>query len=156
MDVSKRKIRKHIQINSESHTENLKTLYSHNLFFYKLPPLQNITLDKFEEIALERLSVLRILENANAKNLQILSNEWKSDVISEIKVAHHKNYLYLIDTNTENIPNNDQDVLLARYYDYVSHFILRLVYCRSQELKKWFLLREIELFKLEFATKIKK
>lgn len=73
-------------------------------------------------------------------------------MISEIKVAHHKNYLYLIDTNTENIPNNDQDVLLARYYDYVSHFILRLVYCRSQELKKWFLLREIELFKLKFAT----
>lgn len=153
MNATKRRSRKHIQINSDSHSD-LKTLFPQNIYFYKLPPLQDIMLDKFEEIALERLSVLRILENANAKNLTILSDEWKSDVLSEIKVAHHKNYLNLIykDTSAKKIPINEDEILLSRYYDYVSHFILRLVYCRSKELKKWFLLREIELFKLKFAT----
>lgn len=36
--------------------------------------------------------------------------------------------------------------------DHFSHFILRLAYCRSEDLRRWFLQNEIELFKWRFAN----
>jgi len=39
----------------------------------------------------------------------------------------------------------------ARKRDLCSHFILRLIYCKSDELRKWFINREIELFKLRWS-----
>lgn len=150
MDIRKRKSRKHIQINSESNTESLKSLYPQNICFYTSPPFQDITLDKFKAIALERLSVLRILDNANMKNVP--SSEWKNVVLSEIALTNLENYSHLLSNKTDKTLIDEKSILLARYNDYVSHFILRLVYCRSQELKSWFIFREIELFILKFST----
>jgi len=39
----------------------------------------------------------------------------------------------------------------AKKRDLCSHFILRLVYCKSDDLRKWFINREIELFKLRWS-----
>ena len=36
--------------------------------------------------------------------------------------------------------------------DHFSHFILRLAYCRSEDLRRWFLQNEIELFKWRFVN----
>ncbi|EFJ45195.1 hypothetical protein VOLCADRAFT_64063 [Volvox carteri f. nagariensis] len=36
--------------------------------------------------------------------------------------------------------------------DLISHFVLRLAYCRTAELRKWFLAQECELFRLKFGT----
>lgn len=44
---------------------------------------------------------------------------------------------------------NDLD-FQARRADHISHFILRLAYCRSEDLRRWFLNREMEWFKLKF------
>lgn len=38
----------------------------------------------------------------------------------------------------------------ARRADHLSHCILRLAYCRSEDLRRWFLNRELEWFKLKF------
>lgn len=152
MDSRKRKFREHIQIESGSNSDDLKFIYPQNICFYLSPPFHNITLDQFKKIALERLSVLRILENANKKKFEISSSEWRNEVFSEIIRGNHENYFYLINGNTENKSINEEKILMARHNDYISHFILRLVYCRSEELKIWFILREIELFKLKFST----
>lgn len=36
--------------------------------------------------------------------------------------------------------------------DLISHYVLRLAYCRTAELRKWFLAQECDMFRLKFGT----
>ncbi|XP_067006911.2 DNA primase large subunit isoform X2 [Anabrus simplex] len=45
-----------------------------------------------------------------------------------------------------------ESALQVRKRDHISHFILRLAYCRSDELRRWFIAREVELFRLRFLS----
>ncbi len=36
--------------------------------------------------------------------------------------------------------------------DLVSHYVLRLAYCRTADLRKWFITMECEMFRLKFGT----
>lgn len=131
MDFRTRKVgnrpKPHIQ------SDNLEHLYPHNVMMYYLPPTQDITLQTFEEYAIERLNLLRILEQAGSKNLRLLSDEWKEAVKDEMKHAGMKSYLRLLDGHST---TSDAD-LQARRRDYISHFILRLTYCRTIDLRRY-------------------
>lgn len=113
-------------------TENLELLYPHNVMMYHLPPTQDITLQTFEEYAIERVNLLRIFEQASAKNLRILSDDWKQEIKNEMTAAGMKSYLRLIGGHSQTTSED----LLARKRDYISHFILRLAYCRSIDLRR--------------------
>lgn len=147
MEFTTRKVRERPEAHIQS--EDLESLYPHNVLLYHVPPTQDITLPMFEELAVERLSVLRLLEQACSKNLRVMSDEWREEVIRELKQAGFKHYQRLIDGHTTKDATKEQD-LSARRRDYISHFILRLAYCRSQDLRRWFISRELELFKLKF------
>lgn len=151
MDFTTRKARDRPHARIE--TEDLEALYPHNVMMYYLPPTQDITLDMFEELATERLAVLRILEHASAKNLYVMSKDWKEAVIAELNSSGFKNYVRLIDghSSTSTTAQTKEQDLQARRRDYISHFILRLAYCRSLDNRKWFMAREMELFKLKFS-----
>lgn len=43
------------------------------------------------------------------------------------------------------------DAKQSAFKDQVSHFVLRLAYCRTEELRRWFLAQESELFKARFG-----
>uniref|UniRef100_A0A034W7G2 DNA primase large subunit n=1 Tax=Bactrocera dorsalis TaxID=27457 RepID=A0A034W7G2_BACDO len=135
--------------------ENLEIKYPHNVALYRTPPIEDIKINEFEDLALERLKVLRILEQANSKNLRFLSDEWKESVNTELNREGLRGYLRLCMGNSVN-PSTDsnkyEQELQARRRDYISHFILRLAYCRTEELKRWFLTREMELFKYKFSS----
>lgn len=136
MDFTTRKIRNTKSIRIES--ENLEVLYPHNVLMYNIPPTQDITLQEFEEYAIERVNLLRILEQATSKNLRVLSDDWKNEINEEMKQAGMKSYLRLIDghsSSSESTSIRELD-LQARRKDYISHFILRLAYCRSSDLRK--------------------
>lgn len=42
--------------------------------------------------------------------------------------------------------------LQARRKDNISHYILRLAYCKDKDQAKWFMNQEIELFKMRFSS----
>lgn len=147
MDFKTRKQRERTQPRIQN--EDLEALYPDNVMLYYLPPTQDITLPVFEDLAIERLNVLRILEQASSKNLRIMTEEWRTEVIAELNQAGLKSYARLVEGRTSTAATKEQD-LLARRKDYISHFILRLAYCRSQDLRTWFRMRELELFKLKF------
>lgn len=144
MDFSSGLRRKHLKVVSS----NLQDLYKHDLQLYIKPPNYEITLTEFEDLALDRLQVLRILEQATHKGHKLYSNEWRDCVKADIK-KENLNKFYKLIRSAGNSNPTDSD-LQARRADHISHFILRLVYCRSDDLRRWFLAREIEFFSLRF------
>lgn len=113
-------------------SEDFDALYPHNVMLYNLPPIQDITLQTFEDLAIERVNLLRIFEQATAKNLRVLSEDWKNEIKEEMQTAGMKSYLRLLGGHSSTSPEDSQ----ARRKDYISHFILRLAYCRSIDLRR--------------------
>ena len=127
--------RKRIQVLNNSDEESFKQLLPHNCLFYILPPLIDVSLKEFEDLAIERLKLLRIVEQAGVKFPKILSEEWKKHIKDELNIAGLKHFVRLLNGNgtTQTV---EQD-LYARRRDYLSHFILRFAYCRSEDLRRW-------------------
>lgn len=132
MDFKTRKATNRNKTQVKIESDDLEALYPHNVLMYHLPPTQDISLQTFEDYAVERVNLLRIFEQAGAKNLRPLSEEWKEAIKTEMKQAGMKDYLRLLDGHSK---VSDADIQI-RKKDYVSHFILRLAYCRSVDLRK--------------------
>lgn len=132
MDFTTRKTRDRTKA-PRIESEDLESLYPHNVMMYNLPPTQDMTLQTFEDYAIERVNLLRIFEQATSKNLRVLSEDWKNEIKEEMKQAGMKSYLRLIDGHAK----TSEPDLQARRRDYISHFILRLAYCRSNDLRRY-------------------
>ncbi|AET39614.1 DNA primase subunit PRI2 Ecym_4581 [Eremothecium cymbalariae DBVPG len=128
-DQSTTYIQAGISFNDEQ--ERYELLYPTKLSFYHLPPIGEITLDQFETWAIDRLKVLLELESLAQRNKNIKEME---QVIKPILASC--------------IPLSES--LESRKKDYYSHFILRLCFCRSKDLREKFLHAETILFKLRF------
>lgn len=134
VDISMDFIRKpRVKVEKTSTVVNLEQLYPHNVTLYRLPPTEDITLQEFEDLALERLKLLRIFEQAGSRNLRFLSDEWKEHITSEINREGLKGYARLFH-NSGSVKESD---LQARRRDTISHFILRVAYSRSQDLQRY-------------------
>ncbi|XP_067625571.1 DNA primase large subunit [Eurosta solidaginis] len=143
------------RVDRKPRLENLEEQYPHNVALYRFPPTDDIKIHDFEDLALERLKVLRVLEQATAKNLRFLSDDWKDSVNAELSREGLKGYLRLCTNSSGNAATGSSKYemeLQARRRDYISHFILRLAYCRTEELRRWFLTREMELFRYKFSS----
>ncbi|XP_003244186.1 DNA primase large subunit [Acyrthosiphon pisum] len=125
-----------------------KPSYDHDLQLYREIPDININLDEFEEWAIERLKVLQILEQLSLKGNTSNYEDFTKSVVQEIKKEGLKHMHKLINGG---IYKDYNENCVARKRDLCSHFILRLIYCKSDELRKWFINREIELFKLRWT-----
>jgi len=91
--------------------------------FYNEVPNFELSLDDFEEFALARLKVLRKIEELKVRN--ITGDTYRTQLDNALK--------------SQLKSNPDTDV--------ASHFILRAAYCRTEELRRWFLTQEGHLFR---------
>ncbi|XP_065488220.1 DNA primase large subunit isoform X3 [Caloenas nicobarica] len=115
-----------------------RQLYPHSLQFYLEPPTENISLAEFESLAIDRLKLLKIVENLGVTYVRN-SDLYNSKLESELRKLKFP-YKALADDDYE-----------ARRKDHISHFILRLAYCQSEELRRWFLQQEMDLFRYRFS-----
>ncbi|AGO10508.1 AaceriABR056Cp [[Ashbya] aceris (nom. inval.)] len=118
-------------LSAEEEHARYEQLYPAKLSFYPLPPVGEITLDQFETWAIDRLKVLLELESLIQRNR------------SAKELEHAMKPLL-----GKLLPLGED--LDARRKDYYSHFILRLCFCRTSELRERFVRAETALFRLRF------
>lgn len=96
MDTTARR-RKLLKVVSDSKND----LYPHDVNLYTTYPQNSIPLVEFEELALERLQLLRILEQASLKGHKPFSEDWKKCVKEDLVKQGLKKYKRLLggDTN---------------------------------------------------------
>lgn len=102
------------------------------LSLYQSPPSTVISIEDFERYAIDRLRVLKGIEEHKAKG-------FKPHEVQDQAKNLADEHLKALDTEHSTLK------------DQVSHFVLRLAYCRTEELRRWFLAQESELFKARFS-----
>ena len=110
--------------------------------FYDVAPKGDISLEEFESLALERLEVLRIFEKHATLSAAKYSPEWRENIEKEMRKMGLETYLNVYDACKQKEEN--------RRKDNYSHFILRLAYCRTEELRRWFLSQEMDFLRFRF------
>ena len=100
---------------------------SYNVSLYDQPPNEDIKLEEFEKYALDRVRLLTAIENA-------LSSGKKQEELQE-----------LIKEKTKSLKLEPKSIA-----DEVSHYALRLAFCRTESLRRQFLTSEVQLFKARF------
>ncbi|GAA6011155.1 hypothetical protein JCM11491_006742 [Sporobolomyces phaffii] len=115
--------------------------YPHRLNFYQAPPTEEITLEEFEVWAIDRLRLLADIESAQARNKPFAE-------IKTIVENRSKQFMDLHSDKSGRAFNIDAE----RKKDQYSHFVLRLAFCRSEELRQRFLKAEKELFRIRFES----
>lgn len=118
--------------------------YPYTLNFYQNPPQDQITMREFETFALDRLKVLRSVETGKLRT----KNE--DDLLRFVEPVLAGNLE--LKRNTRLGAVGSQVLLDERRKDHFSHFILRLAYCKSEDLRNWFVRQETSLFKLRFTA----
>lgn len=119
--------------------------YPCGIQFYRDPPTGDIQLVEFDEIASERLKILRAVERLNLSGHMKNSDEWLNKLYEEF--AKNKFFIYMAEKDSK---ERMDEIQKARRHDHVSHFILRLAYCRTEDLRRWFIAHETDLFKARF------
>ncbi|KAF8308412.1 DNA primase, large subunit [Clavulina sp. PMI_390] len=119
--------------------------FPHRLNFYDTRPLGDITLEQFEDWAVDRLRVLAEIEASGIREL-------KFDALRTVVATQTDKYIPM-----DPIPNGVMasstiaQLDAQRRKDYMSHFILRLSFCRSEELRSKFVKAETNLFRCRYA-----
>ncbi|CAL1578119.1 unnamed protein product [Knipowitschia caucasica] len=119
-------------------------MYGQPIQFYGQPPIENISLSEFETFAVERLKLLKTIENLGVSYVK-QSEHYARKLESEFKNLHFP-YREVDDRKVQTGPSEFE----KRRKDHISHFILRLAYCQTEDLRRWFIQQEVDLFRFRF------
>ncbi|KAM7218296.1 putative dna primase large subunit protein [Rhypophila decipiens] len=114
--------------------------YPHRLNFYSTPPTADITLEQFEQWAIDRLRVLAEIEACAFRNKS------PAETATHMKPLLEK-YLPL-DTNS----STSTQIFAQRQKDHYSHFILRLAFSSTEDLRRRFTRVETMLFRIRLGA----
>jgi len=120
----------------------LREKYPNILNFYVEPPGCDIRLETMETLAMERLRFLRIIEKYGSL---MKNEEWVQKVKDDINSNGLSDYINL---QPRGLANREETCYRNRAKDYFSHFILRLAYSRTDDLRRWFITQEVDTFRL--------
>ncbi|GLT38860.1 hypothetical protein SLA2020_130780 [Shorea laevis] len=98
---------------------------------YRSSPSLEVRLEDFELFAMDRLRVLKGISDGLSRGKKPEEMEKLTRDLWKANMSHPQ---------ASEIVNKD----------IISHFVLRLVYCRTEELRKWFLSMETALFRYRF------
>ncbi|XP_051503574.1 DNA primase large subunit-like [Myxocyprinus asiaticus] len=121
-------------------------LYDHCLQFYGQPPLENISLSEFETFAVERLKLLKTVENIGVSYVKN-SEQYTRKLDAEFSSLYFPYRMELGERKVQGGPSEYE----KRRKDHISHFILRLAYCQTEDLRRWFIQQEMDLFRYRFS-----
>lgn len=125
--------------------------YPFRLNMYAVPPVQDITVEEFEQWALDRLQVLVDIETAAGRH-----QGWP-----ETKAAIERKAAEFLPLRSNAVAQSGamaaaqqktQELLAERRKDHISHFVLRLAFSRTEELRRRFLHAETQLFRYRLET----
>ncbi|KAJ1339277.1 hypothetical protein BSLG_006411 [Batrachochytrium salamandrivorans] len=114
---------------------------------YSAPPQDELTLYEFETYALDRLRVLRAIESSR------LRSKGLGDDIAAIKLLEPVIAKHLDMKRNTLIKAVGSSVLYEqRRKDHISHYILRMAYSRTEDLRQWLIKQEVALFKYRLGV----
>ena len=119
----------------------LESKYPSSLSFYIDPPGCDIRLETMETLAMERLRFLRIVDKYSSLKKD---EEWVQKIKEDVNANGLSDYMNLA---KHGIQNREENCMRNRAKDYFSHFILRLAYCRTDDLRRWFISQEVDVFR---------
>ncbi|CAI0627365.1 unnamed protein product [Linum tenue] len=108
---------------------------------YRTTPSLEVRLDDFELYAIDRLRVLTGISDG-------LSRGKRSEEMEKLVTAMAWIFRPVAELWKANMRHPQASELMSK--DIISHFVLRLVYCRTEDLRKWFLSMETALFRYRF------
>ncbi|KAI0981887.1 hypothetical protein GJ496_006243 [Pomphorhynchus laevis] len=118
------------------------------LQLYDKPPSGLIELEKFKELALCRLSVLKIMETANLRFSR--STLAYNDYLD--KELQRTNFLPTL--LVKGVTSTNQEIAQKELEDdLISHYIVRLAYSLNDQLRRWFINQEVDLFRYRYLQK---
>ncbi|CAH8466204.1 unnamed protein product [Dicrocoelium dendriticum] len=113
------------------------------LQFYREPPTDTIELNELEQYALERLKVLKCIETVR-QDYKAGTKEYEERMTAELlKLGTFGKSM----TTTSSFQKGVREDIRR---DIISHFILQVAYCRGEDLRRWFIQQEVELFRYRF------
>ncbi|KAF4591931.1 dna primase large subunit [Ophiocordyceps camponoti-floridani] len=114
--------------------------YPHRLNLYSEPPTAEITLEQFEQWAIDRLRVLAELEACSFRN--------KTPAETATHMQPLLDKLLPLASNS----SGSTKLFAQRKKDHYSHFILRLAFASTEDLRRRFVRAESMLFRLRFGN----
>ncbi|KAL3310317.1 DNA primase large subunit [Cichlidogyrus casuarinus] len=115
------------------------------LQFYKDPPFEKIAIDELENLAINRLKVLKIVETIGQDYVRG-SREYEEKLRNELsKLGPFGKIFNSVACQTK---FTKEDV----HRDKMSHFILQIAYCKGEDSKRWFIQQETDLFRFRFMN----
>ncbi|KAJ5121804.1 DNA primase large subunit [Penicillium atrosanguineum] len=117
--------------------------YPHRLNLYDTPPTAEITLEQFEQWAIDRLKILAEIEACSYRNKSAAETEQHITPLLQ-------KYLPLSANTSSSNGAADPRLKNERQKDHYSHFILRLAFSATEDLRRRFARAETMLFRFRF------
>ncbi|ORX44889.1 hypothetical protein BCR36DRAFT_334136 [Piromyces finnis] len=123
-------------------------VYPYSLNLYMNYPQEDIEINEFEIFGLDRLKLLKEIENHQIRSTVPLNENTKLlDVI--------KNNTYINLKENSSTYSSVKEKYEERRKDYLSHYILKLAYCQTEDLRDWFIKQECILFQIRWNNSSK-